>query len=216
MNRRPATLALVGVCLLVAFVALGLLVRQRPPALDAAIASGLHGQWRSPLGPAAGLLSDAFGPVLPAVLAVVLVLAALWRRAAGDGERASLLLRVTAVLVLCRATSFVFKPLFARDRPREYPDLSYPSGHVVSVASVGFALVLLCGWLVPHVLRTVIALAVLATLISAAFRVYLGVHWLTDTVGAVLVVTGVGLLVSACLGLLSAKRDPVSARRGTA
>ncbi|WP_116051094.1 phosphatase PAP2 family protein [Amycolatopsis palatopharyngis] len=216
MSRRSFAFAPAGVCLLVAFVALGLLARRQPTALDAAIASALHGQWRSSLGAVAVVISDAFGPILPVLLAVALMVAAIRRRLAGDRERATLLLRVLVVLVLCRATSFVFKPLFDRQRPREYPDLAYPSGHVVSVASACFALALLCGWLVPRLLRTAVAFSLVATAVSAALRVYLGVHWFTDTVGAVLAVTGVGLLASAALGLLSAGRDPVSARHETA
>lgn len=205
-----------GIALLVASVVLGLLVRQQPLPLDIAIADGLRDQWRSPTGRVTTVVTDVFGPAIPVLLGVLLLVTAVRRWRAGDRERAGLLLRVTLVLGVCRLTSVVFKPVFGRDRPREYPDLSYPSGHVVSVASAGFALVLLCRWLVPWLQRHVVAVAVLATLVSATLRMYLGVHWFTDTVGAVLAVIGVGLLASALAGLLPAERDPVSARGGRA
>jgi membrane-associated phospholipid phosphatase len=205
-----------GTGLLVASVLLGLLVRQQPVPLDAAIADGPRDQWRSPVGRVAAVITDVFGPVIPVLLGVLLLVAAVRRWRAGDRERAGLLLRVTLVLGLCRLTSVVFKPVFGRDRPREYAGLSYPSGHVVSVASAVFALFLLCRWLMPWLQRQVVVAAVVATLISAILRMYLGVHWFTDTVGAVLAATGVGLLASALVGLLPAERDPVSARPGRA
>jgi undecaprenyl-diphosphatase len=111
--------------------------------------------------------------------------------------------------VLCRLTSIVFKPVFLRQRPREYPDLSYPSGHVVSVASAALVVVLLAAWLAPRLARKAAVVGAVITVLAAACRVVLGVHWVTDTVGAVLAVLGVGLVSASALRLL-----PVSGRDG--
>ncbi|GAB3505610.1 phosphatase PAP2 family protein [Amycolatopsis cihanbeyliensis] len=214
---RPRPAAVAGVLLLGAFLALGVLVRDRPPALDRAVADALHGQWREPVGAVTAVLSDAvFGPLLPVLLAGVLLVAAwvLWRR--GRRANAALLLRIWVLLALCRLTSFVFKPIYLRDRPRVFPDFAYPSGHVVSVASTGFALVVLCAWLAPRLLRWVAWIAVLATALSAACRIVLGVHWVSDTVGAVLAVTGVGLLGCLPLRLLPSQAGELSAARKAA
>ncbi|WP_216217552.1 phosphatase PAP2 family protein [Amycolatopsis aidingensis] len=195
-----------------AFLALGLLVRDRPLDVDRAVVEAFRGQWLRPLGTVTALLSDVLlGPLLPVLLAGVLLVAAWvrWRR--GQRARAMLLLRVWVLLALCRLTSFVFKPIYLRDRPRAYPDFAYPSGHVVSVASTGFALVVLCAWLAPRLLRWVAGVAVLATVLSAACRIVLGVHWVSDTVGAVLAVAGAGLLGCLALRLLPSQADELSA-----
>ncbi|MEU4250869.1 phosphatase PAP2 family protein [Amycolatopsis sp. NPDC026612] len=187
----------VGVVLSAAFVLLGLGVARHPLALDVAVSDALRGTYARPLGRVAQAGSDVLGPVLPFVLGAALLALALRRR-----EHLGLCLRLAAVLVLCRLTSLVGKPLFLRERPRGYPDLSYPSGHVVSVASTGFVLVLLCAWLWPRLVRRVAAAVAVATVLSAACRVVLGVHWVTDTIGAVLAVAGVGLLSACALRLL--------------
>lgn len=199
-------LLVLGGVLTAAFLALGLVTSGSPRMVDDSFRDELRGEWRGPLGDVAGVVSDVLGPVLPVLLGTVLLVVAgvLWQR--GERDRPRLLLKVTLVLALCRATSWVFKPLFDRARPRDYPDFSYPSGHVVSVASTGFAVLVLCVWLAPRLARLVVAGSLVASALSAASRMVLAVHWLTDTVGSVLAVTGVGLLAAAALGLLPARR----------
>ncbi|HEY3468294.1 MAG TPA: phosphatase PAP2 family protein [Amycolatopsis sp.] len=187
----------VGFALAAAFVALGLGVARHPLTLDSQVASALHGVYTQPLGKAAEIGSDVLGPVLPWILGVALVALALRQR-----QHTGLCVRLAVVLVLCRLTSLAFKPLFLRERPRDYPDLSYPSGHVTSVASTGFVLVLLCAWLWPRLVKRVALASAVAVVLSALCRVLLGVHWVSDTIGAVLAVTGVGLLSACALRLL--------------
>ncbi|SFQ37653.1 undecaprenyl-diphosphatase [Amycolatopsis arida] len=205
-----ARVAVTGSVLVAAFVLLGVLVHAGHGGVDAAVEDLVGTRWTGPLGRAAELAGAVLGPVLPTLLGVVLLAGAalLWRR--GEHRTAGLLIRVAVVLAVCRATSVVFKPVFDRQRPRVYPEASFPSGHVVSVAGAGFALVVLCAWLAPRLLRRMVALAVVATALAAAARIALGVHWLTDTIGAVLAVIGFGLLTCAGLGLLPAGRDRVS------
>jgi membrane-associated phospholipid phosphatase len=187
----------VGVVLSAAFVLLGLSVARQPLGLDVEVADALHGVYAQPLGRVAQAGSDVLGPVLPFVLGAALLALALRRR-----RHAGLCVRLAVVLVLCRLTSVVFKPVFLRERPRDYPDLSYPSGHVTSVASTGFVVLLLCAWLWPRVVKRVAVAVAVAVVLIAAFRVLLGVHWVTDTIGAVLAVAGVGLLSACALRLL--------------
>jgi undecaprenyl-diphosphatase len=187
----------VGFALAAAFFALGLGVARHPLTLDAQVANALHGVYTQPLGRVAEIGSDILGPVLPYVLGVALLALALRRRA-----YLGLCVRLAVVLLLCRLTSLVFKPVFLRERPRDYPDLSYPSGHVTAVASTGFVLLLLCAWLWPHLVKRVAVAVTAAVVLAAACRVVLGVHWVTDTIGAVLAVAGVGLLSACALRLL--------------
>lgn len=189
----------VGVVLSAAFVVLGLSVARQPLTLDIEVANALRGVYAEPLGRVAQVGSDVLGPVLPYVLGAALLALALRRR-----QHWGLCVRLGVVLVLCRLTSLVFKPIFLRERPRAYPDLSYPSGHVVSVASTGFVVLLLCAWLWPQLVRRVAVAGAVAVVLSAACRVVLGVHWVTDTIGAVLAVAGVGLLSACALRLLPA------------
>ncbi len=187
----------VGLVFAAAFVLLGLSVAREPLTLDSQVANALHGVYTQPLGKAAAIGSDVLGPVLPWVLGAALLALALRQR-----QHTGLCVRLAVVLLLCRLTSLAFKPVFLRERPRDYPDLSYPSGHVTSVASTGFVLVLLCAWLWPRLVRRVAAASAVAVVLSAVCRVVLGVHWVSDTIGAVLAVTGVGLLSACALRLL--------------
>ncbi|EID53185.1 phosphatase PAP2 family protein [Saccharomonospora xinjiangensis] len=191
----------VGAVLFGAFIALGIVVREAPVSLDRLLRDSVGTRWQGDLGTAAGVVSAVLGPPLPILLGAGLIIATLVLRRRGD-PRAWVTLRVLVLLGACRLTSLLGKPVFARDRPRDYSDFSYPSGHVASVASTGFAAMVLCLWLAPKAVSAVGTAAVVATLLACSARVALGVHWITDTAGSILAVTGVGLLVAPALRLL--------------
>jgi undecaprenyl-diphosphatase len=200
---------LAAALLLGAFLALGLAVRGAPSLPDLLAWRALGEHWQGPSGSVAFAVSLVLGPVLPLAFGTGLALATIVLHARGDRQRAVVTVRVLLLLVACRLTSVLAKPVFDRDRPRAYGDFSYPSGHVVSVASTGFAAVVLCLWLFPPAATLVRRIAVAATVLAAAARVVLGVHWLTDTIGAILAVCGVGLLVGVALRVLPADRPGV-------
>lgn len=200
-----------GLLLLAGFVLLGI-VGDRPTGPDRAVEAALAGDWRGPAGTAAAIISVPLGPALPGVAALCLLVAAVLAYRSRERGLAWLLVRLLVAGGLCRLLS-ALKPLFDRKRPRPYPDLSYPSGHVTAVACTAFVAVLLAAWLARRLLTLVVAVSTLAVLLCAASRLVLGVHWLTDTVGAVLGVCGVGMLAATTLGLLPAPRAG-SLRRG--
>ncbi|MCX2954799.1 phosphatase PAP2 family protein [Lentzea sp. NEAU-D7] len=138
-------------------------------------------------------VSLVMGPTLGWAFAAVLFVLA-WRR------RDPRLWKALALHALCCAT-LLTRFLFDRVRPVEYHLPSYPSGHTVAVASVGFTLVVL--------LNRGVLWAVLAVLVAGFARIVLEMHWVTDVVGAVLGVTGVGLLAAMLLGLVTSGRELV-------
>jgi len=190
-----------GIVLLVAFLALGYWVSHGVPGIDATVAGATGDQWAGTPGRIATVLGAVLGPDLPIVaLGALLVWAMVaWRRRHTD--LAGLLVRASALLVLCRLTS-LFKGVYARARPRDYPDWSFPSGHVVSVTSVAFTAIVLCAWLARPALRRCVVVSIAAVTLAAACRVVLAVHWLTDVLGGVLVVAGTGLLAARVLTML--------------
>ncbi|MFD9702301.1 phosphatase PAP2 family protein [Lentzea sp. NPDC059081] len=139
-------------------------------------------------------VSLVMGPTIGWAFAAVLFVLA-WRR------RDPRLWKALALHALCCAT-LLTRFLFDRVRPVEYHLPSYPSGHTVAVASVGFTLVVL--------LRRGVPWAVLAVLVAGFARIVLEMHWVTDVIGAVLGVTGVGLLAATALGLVTSGRELVS------
>jgi membrane-associated phospholipid phosphatase len=200
-----------GALLLIAFLVLGVTVSDTTPTIDLFVADALGDGWQATIGDVTFVVSAVLGPVLPVALGLGLLVGALMAHRRGDVERRGLLLRVAVLLAACRAVSLV-KPLFGRERPREYPDFSFPSGHVVSVASAGFALVVLCAWLAAHRLRAVLWWSVAAVVVAALCRMVLDVHWLTDVLGATLGVVGLGLLAATGLRLLPARPGSVVSR----
>ncbi|GAB2840300.1 phosphatase PAP2 family protein [Lentzea nigeriaca] len=139
------------------------------------------------------VVSLVLGPTLGWAFAAVLFVLA-WRR------REPRLWKALALHGLCCATLLV-RWLFDRVRPVEYHLPSYPSGHTVAVASVAFTMVVL--------LKRGVLWAVLAVLVTGFARVVLEMHWATDVIGAVLGVTGVGLMAALALGLVTSGRELV-------
>jgi membrane-associated phospholipid phosphatase len=142
---------------------------------------------------AAYVVSLVLGPTIGWAFAAVLFALA-WRR------RDLRLWKALALHALCCAT-LLTRWLFDRMRPIEYHLPSYPSGHTVAVASVGFTMVVL--------FRRGVLWAVLAVLVGGFARVVLEMHWVTDVIGAVLGVTGVGLVAALALGLVTSGRELV-------
>lgn len=191
------------------FIALGISVAKHPLAVDLAVTGAMQGLWRGTVGSVTNVVSDMLGIVVPAAAIIGLLVGAALAWYRGLRREASLALRVLAVYGATRLTSWIAKLLFVRERPRTYAEFSYPSGHVVAIASTGLAAVLLCRWLVPAMTRWAALVFGLATVVVALTRVILGVHWLSDTVGSVLGVLGIGLIGAVVVRLLP---GPVSTR----
>lgn len=191
-----------GLAFLALFVALGITVAGHPLGVDLAVTGAFQGLWRGTFGNVTKITSDLLGLYLPETVMFGVLVGAGLAYYRGMRREAWLAVRALVVYGLARLTSWTGKPIFERARPREYAEFSYPSGHVVSVASAGLAVVLLCAWLAPHLTRWAVLVASVVTVLVALTRLILGVHWLSDTVGAVLGVLGIGLLGAAALRLL--------------
>ncbi|HUQ58011.1 phosphatase PAP2 family protein [Lentzea sp.] len=142
---------------------------------------------------AAFAVSLVMGPTIGWAFAAVLFVLA-WRR------RDPRLWKALALHALCCAT-LLTRFLFDRVRPLEYHLPSYPSGHTVAVASVGFTMIVLA--------KRGVLWSALAVLVAGFARIVLEMHWVTDVIGAVLGVTGVGLLAAMALGLVTSGRELV-------
>jgi membrane-associated phospholipid phosphatase len=183
----------VGAVLAISWVLLGM---PELTALDVWVHDELaRPEW---LRATAFVVSLVLGPTIGWAFAAVLFVLA-WRR------RDLRLWKALALHGLCCAT-LLTRWLFDRVRPVEYHLPSYPSGHTVAVASVGFTMVVL---LRREVMWPVVLSAVPAVLVAGFARVVLEMHWVTDVIGAVLGVTGVGLLAALALGLVTSGRELV-------
>ena len=93
----------------------------------------------------------------------------------------------------------VLKEMLGRPRPEDMMVTSdygsFPSGHVANAATIAVAL----GVIFPRVWMWVAG--TIYTVLMAISRTYLGVHWLTDTIGGALVGAGVALVLWAAFAV---------------
>jgi undecaprenyl-diphosphatase len=191
IERSPRRLAAIaaGVAVLLA-VGLGVLVTVR-----AVNPEGLDAEWmeeivehRSPLWEVPARFFDFIGGgwfgvlVVPVGIAVALLVA---RRP-----------WAASAFILGSAVSSgmvqLLKAVFGRHRPLEIllplESPSFPSGHTANAATVVVLLALLLGR------RWIAFVGAGYVVLMALSRTYLGAHWVTDTIGGVLVGTGMGIL----------------------
>jgi membrane-associated phospholipid phosphatase len=187
---------IVGVAALALGAALAAVIAARPArppfqSLDQGWLSVLS-QTRDPaLTELAKILSLAGGPDGAAVISVAAALY-LWlaRR-----RRIAAVFLIAALLVRAGASDLV-KHLVLRPRPAGglvAADVgSFPSGHVMATLAAGIALTVVFAR--PGRRWRPAALVAAATLVMIWCRTYLGVHWLTDTAGSVLLAAGLTLV----------------------
>lgn len=150
-------------------------------AWDAPLILALHGFSRPWLDTVMRVATQA-GQAGAIVVALALAGWFLWRRRTLDA------VTVAISLVGATALNMVLKLLFARPRPALFPPLvvesgfSFPSGHVTtSVAVYGLLAVFL--WRQGHRAWAIVAAA--WVLVVAVSRIYLGVHYPSDTAGSI-------------------------------
>ena len=115
-----------------------------------------------------------------------------------------ILVKIFSVINLCCAGAFsvIVKYLIKRSRPIgvsliEETGYSFPSAHaLISVVFYGFLIFLIWKFLKNKPLKIILTvIIVISTLIVAYSRIYLGVHYFTDVIAAIII--GIAYLISA-------------------
>ncbi len=188
-RRAAATMTMVAV-LVSLFVALGFVAHDAAAGttLDHAVLAWMVNQRHPGLTSLAIAVTNAGRPVGVAVIAVVAA-AVSWRRV-GSVRPAILILTTLGV---AGTISTLTKMVVGAHRPAQAVQLvvetdpSFPSGHVTgTLALLGALAVVICHHNGRAVSAAVIALAAAATVAVALTRLYLGVHWVTDISGGLL------------------------------
>lgn len=186
-----------GLALILLAVALGLVVhvglstREDTGVLDEFIEHRSAG-----ITAAAVVVTNIFSPVGTIVLSAVIG-GLLWWRTRSWRSAAYVLGAVGG----SAAITFLLKLLFKRDRPPltdhlvTEVDFGFPSGHTTGIASLAFSTAAL---MVVMIVRRrwkamVWACAALMIAVVAGTRLYLGVHWFTDTLAGAMVGIGSAL-----------------------
>lgn len=187
---RPAPITTMVAVLWSLFVGLGFVAHRAAAgtAVDHAVLAWMVGHRTPGLTSLAIAVTTVGSPVGVAVIAVVAAGLSWWRR--GWSRPAILILTTLAV---AGAVSTLSKIIVGAHRPRQavqlvvVTDPSFPSGHVTGTLALMGAVAVVIG---HHGGRAVsgvtIVLAGVVTAAVALTRVYLGVHWVTDIVGGLL------------------------------
>lgn len=183
LTGRGRALLAAAAALLVGVVVLGLLVGWKPVTdADGEVLEEMVEHRDAAATSVMTLLTDVFSP--GGTIALGLVAAALlaWRRSA------SAALFVLGSTAFASAATLALKYVFARQRPPvvdhlvNEADYGFPSGHVTGTTALLLAatVAVTAGW---PARRRLLALFVPAVVIGAvaASRLYLGVHWFSDT-----------------------------------
>ncbi|MCW2650169.1 MAG: rane-associated phospholipid phosphatase [Mycobacterium sp.] len=170
-----------------------------------------RGAWLTPVAVA------VMGTGSPVAVTAAVIAAVLWLRSRSPRQAialaATLALAATASTVTKRSVDAQRPPLADRAVQLVHQsDASFPSGHVTAtLALIGITAVILCR---GRGRAAQIAVAAAATVTGAAVGAtpaYLGVHWLTDVAGAVLLAGSAVLLGAALLGRLTSAPSATNA-----
>src|SRR5215207_3713081 len=181
-----------GVAAVVVAALLGVVIMARSGGLP----FGFDEEWAEDLVVVRGPVGDLFGYfmnmlgggvvgvfVVPVVTAVILLIV----------RRPWAALYFIVASAASAGVVQILKRSFLRARPEDIlvasDTGSFPSGHVGNAATIAVALAVI----VPHVWMGV--LGAVYTVLMAISRTYLGAHWVSDTVGGLLVGAGVALVL---------------------
>ena len=188
-----------GAVLVSLFVTLGFVAHDAAAgtALDHAVLAWMVNHRHPGLTSLAIAVTNVGSPVGVALIAIGAATVSWWR--VGSARPAILILTTLAV---AGAVSTVTKLIVGAHRPAPAAQLvvetdpSFPSGHVTGTLALLGALAVVIGHHCGRaVSAAVIALAVAGTVAVGFTRLYLGVHWVTDIVGGLLL--GTAAVVSA-------------------
>jgi membrane-associated phospholipid phosphatase len=165
---------------------------------------------RSPVWEVPALLMNFLGAGIAGVIVIpVLILVGLL-----------LLRRPWAALFYLLATLIssglvqLLKTLFGRARPEDMIITSdygsFPSGHVANAATMALALAIIFPWLWVWIAGAAYTVAMMVS------RTYLGAHWLTDTVGGLLLGVGVAVVLWAPFAAKLDGENTIARRRAAA
>lgn len=204
--------AMVGATLLFRYIAEAVTGRQALTVLDLQLANWLHGHACAGLTGAVLLLTNLHSLAGVAVLAA-LAGGYLWRRQAYYWVLA-LALAVPGAMLL----NVVLKNIYQRSRPHFEQALlvldtySFPSGH--AAAATALYGLLLCYVMTNSASRPLRALSLLAAVLMVALvgatRLYLGVHYLSDVLGAI---AAASAWLAVCITAVSTLRRRRAGRR---
>ncbi len=199
-TRSPYRWALAaGALSVVVAIVIGSLVHTHPAVWDRLILAQLLAARTDVTTSTLVSITTLFNPLGSVLLALALAVG-IWA-VTRDLRCAGFIL---AAPIVASAITHTLKYLYHRERPPELDhlvtavDYSFPSGHTTAAASLalGTALVVAAYWRSWPGRVLVVALALALAVTVAVSRLYLGVHWFTDTLAGGLIGCGGTLLMS--------------------
>jgi len=121
---------------------------------------------------------------------------------------------IAGSVAIAAGITFALKLFFERGRPPldtrlvSEVDYSYPSGHVTGTAALACAVaVIVVGTRLRLWLKGLVVLGLAAVVAAIAFtRIYLGIHWFTDTAAGACVGVGTAIALSGAFGVAGMQR----------
>jgi len=207
-RRRSTNYAMLSlVPLVMAFLALAVIAHDavRGTVVDHAVLAWLVDHRHGWLTTVAVMVTNAGGPVMAAMMAALAAVMLWWRlRSPIPG------LVVVGTLAGAYGISTMTKAVVGAHRPPRTVQLilevdpSFPSGHVTGTLTLAGIVAVVVGRHRRHTVRWALAFGVVTVTAAVALtRLYLGVHWLTDICGGLLLGSVAVVLGSATLAAVA-------------
>lgn len=208
---RPRTLTIAGGLALTAFVVLALIAGHAHTGtiVDHHVLDWLVAHRHSWLTTPAVIITDVGGPAGVAAFAVIAGCVLWWRTR--SVVSAAVLIGTVGLAAL---VSSVTKVAAGTSRPPAATQLltetdhSFPSGHVTGTLTLCGILAVIAIRAHPRAAMPAVGAAAAVTAVVAATRLYLGVHWLIDVLGGMLLGSAFTLFGTAALASASTPMTP--------